>query len=123
MDIVSAVMGEHSRPSLFSNTGRGYSGWSTAKSAFDRRMKEAGSAIAAWRLHDIRRTVATRLADLGALPHIVEAVLNHVSGHKSGVAGVYNRAAYAKEKREVLDLWADHLQVLIAGLQPVARDN
>jgi hypothetical protein len=42
---------------------------------------------------------------------------------KSGVAGVYNRAAYAKEKREVLDLWADHLQVLIAGLQPVARDN
>jgi hypothetical protein len=43
-------------------------------------------------VHDIRRSVATRMAGLGVLPHIIEAVLNHVSGHKSGVAGIYNRA-------------------------------
>ena len=61
---------------------------------------------AEWRLHDIRRTVATRLADLGVLPHVVEAILNHVSGHKAGVAGVYNRSSYAAEKNATLDLWA-----------------
>jgi hypothetical protein len=42
-------------------------------------------------------------------PHIIEAVLNHVSGHKAGVAGVYNRATYAGEKRTALGLWADHI--------------
>src|SRR5215218_5756951 len=48
-----------------------------------------------WRLHDIRRTVAARLAELGVQPHVIEAVLSHVSGHKAGVAGIYNRALYA----------------------------
>jgi hypothetical protein len=59
-----------------------------------------------WRVHDIRRTVATRLGDIGVLPHVVEAILNHVSGHKAGVAGIYNRAAYAAEKRDALEKWA-----------------
>ena len=45
-----------------------------------------------WTLHDLRRTGATRMADSGVQPHIIEAVLNHVSGHKGGVAGIYNRA-------------------------------
>jgi integrase len=58
--------------------------------------------MADWRLHDLRRTVATRLSDLGVQPHIVEAVLNHISGHKAGVAGIYNRAVYAPEKRAAL---------------------
>ncbi len=52
------------------------------------------------------------MAELGVLPHVVEAVLNHVSGARAGVAGVYNRASYAREKREALDLWAAH----VAGL-------
>jgi hypothetical protein len=43
-------------------------------------------------------------------PHIIEAVLNHVSGHKAGVAGIYNRARYTGEMREALQRWADHLQ-------------
>jgi hypothetical protein len=62
--------------------------------------------LAAWRMHDIRRTVATRLGDLGVLPHVVEAILNHISGHRAGVAGIYNRATYAAEKREALNCWA-----------------
>jgi len=66
-------------------------------------------------LHDMRRTAATRMADLGVLPHVVEAVLNHVSGYKAGVAGVYNRATYAPEKRQALDLWAAHIEALLAG--------
>ena len=84
-----------------------FQGWSRAKAALDGRIAAAlGRAPAPWRLHDIRRTVATRLADLGVLPHVIEAVLNHVSGHKAGVAGVYNRSTYAAEKRAALDLWA-----------------
>ncbi|MCB1884313.1 MAG: hypothetical protein KDG89_10015 [Geminicoccaceae bacterium] len=43
---------------------------------------------------------------LAVLPHVVEAALNHVSGHKAGVAGIYNRAVYAAEKRDALDRWA-----------------
>ena len=54
--------------------------------------------------------MATVMADkLGALPHIVEAILNHVSGHRAGVAGVYNRAKYEAEMREALQRWAEHL--------------
>jgi len=65
-------------------------------------------------LHDIRRTVAIRMAELGVQPHIVEAVLNHVSGHKAGIAGVYNRAVYAAEKAAALELWANHIPVILA---------
>src|SRR5215213_8622615 len=66
-----------------------------------------------WRLHNIRRTVATRLAELGVQPHVIEAVLNHVSGHKAGVAGIYNRALYAAEKRQALDLWSEHVRAVV----------
>jgi hypothetical protein len=49
------------------------------------------------------------MAELGVQPHIIEAVLNHVSGHKGGVAGIYNRAKYSGEMRDALQRWADHL--------------
>ena len=68
-----------------------------------------------WRLHDLRRTVATGMAELGISPHIVEAVLNHVSGAKAGVAGTYNRAVYAAEKKAALERWAEHVEGLVSG--------
>lgn len=73
-----------------------------------------GSAVADlkirdWHLHDIRRTVATGMAGLGVAPHIVEAVLNHVSGARAGVAGTYNRAAYGNERAEALRQWSNYL--------------
>ena len=92
-----------------------FQGWSKAKAGLDRRIAQNGFSVAPWRLHDIRRTVATRMAELGVLPHVVEAVLNHVSGHKAGVAGIYNRALYSTEKRRALDLWADHVRSLVEG--------
>ena len=68
-----------------------------------------------WVVHDIRRTVATKLADLGIAPHIIEQILNHQSGHRAGVAGVYNRSSYEREVRSALAAWADHLRSLIDG--------
>jgi len=96
---------------------RGFSGWSKSKAALDARILEArrkvtndAKPLPDWRLHDLRRTAATVMADrLGVLPHIVEAILNHVSGHRAGVAGVYNRARYEAEMREALKRWSDHV--------------
>jgi integrase len=87
-----------------------FSGWSQAKSRLD-----AALALPAWTLHDIRRTVVTGMVEIGVAPHVVEAVVNHVSGHKGGVAGVYNRATYAAEKRAALQRWADHVERIVAG--------
>jgi integrase len=106
--------GREDRDLLFGETARGFGGWSAAKAALDERIGEQTKKDP-WRVHDIRRTAATHMAELGVQPHVVEAVLNHVSGHKAGVAGVYNRALYAAEKRQALDLWAAHLDALITG--------
>jgi integrase len=100
---------------VFGNGKAGFSGWTEWKARLDARIavqrKEAGAkAMPPWRLHDLRRTVATLMAEkLGVLPHIIEAVLNHVSGAKSGIAGVYNRATYADEMREALCGWATYV--------------
>jgi hypothetical protein len=62
-----------------------------------------------WTLHDLRRTVATGLQRLGVRLEVTEAVLNHVSGSRAGVAGVYQRHDWAVEKRAALDGWAAHV--------------
>lgn len=85
-----------------------FSGWSKSKERLDRR-----SGVSNWRLHDLRRTLVTGMAEIGIQPHVIEAVVNHVSGHKAGVAGIYNRATYAEEKRAALQTWADHLDVIL----------
>ena len=85
-------------------------GWYDPKVALDRRVPLAKP----WRLHDLRRTAATMMAELGVLPHIVEAILNHVGGHKAGVAGIYNRAKYIDEMRDALVKWADHVDAITA---------
>ena len=103
------------REYVFTNVANGYLGWSNCKVTLDARIATKG-AIPPWRLHDLRRTVSTRMHDeLGIAPHIVEAVLNHVSGHRAGVAGVYNRAVYAKEKAVALARWAEHLGAIVSG--------
>ena len=91
--------------------GREFTTWARAKAALDQRL----NGMAPWTLHDLRRTAATMMADqLNVLPHIVEAVLNHASGHKSGVAGVYNRARYTGEMRSALQAYGDWIDGLIA---------
>jgi integrase len=70
-------------------------------------------AMPAWRLHDLRRTAASRMAQLGVSPHVIEKVLNHTTGSLAGVAGVYNRYGYGPEKRHALETWARYLERLI----------
>ncbi|MET4493528.1 site-specific integrase [Bradyrhizobium sp. LA7.1] len=95
----------------FSTTGAApVSGWSKVKARLDTRMN-----VAPWRLHDLRRTAATGMAEIGVQPHIIEAVLNHVSGARAGVAGVYNRALYSTEKAEALEKWAQYIERAVQG--------
>ena len=60
-------------------------------------------------------------------PHVIEAILNHVSGHKAGVAGTYNRSTYEPEKRTALDRWADHLLAIVenrtSNVTPIRRPS
>jgi hypothetical protein len=56
--------------------------------------------------------------ELGIAPHIIEAILNHISGHKAGVAGIYNRANYEREKRVALERWASRVEEAVSGKQP-----
>jgi integrase len=86
------------------------SNFSKSKRALDALLP----AMARWVLHDLRRSAATGMADLGVQPHVIEAVLNHVGGHKAGVAGVYNRANYVAEKGAALDAWGEHVAKLAA---------
>lgn len=74
-----------------------------------------------WTPHDIRRTVATGMAGQEIAPHIIEAVLNHISGFRSGVAGTYNRHRYEAEKRRALDIWAEHLDTTTTGRKAVVQ--
>ena len=87
----------------------------TAMLALARADRGADAAVREWRLHNLRRTCATNMAELGIPPHPIEVALNHVSGHKASVAGIYNRATYAAEKAAALTLWADHLRTIIEG--------
>jgi integrase len=83
--------------------------WDYAKQRLDAKL----NGVADWRIHDLRRTCATGMGELGVLPHIIESVLNHVSGHRAGVAGVYQRAKYSEEMRTALQRWADHVDEIV----------
>jgi integrase len=112
-DIIQGVARMASRVHLFGvRADHGFTAWGVAKEDLDHCL---GATVAHFVLHDIRRSVATKLADLGVQPHIIEQILNHQSGHKSGVAGVYNKSSYAREVKTALALWADHVRSLVDG--------
>jgi integrase len=93
--------------------------WSHGKRKLDLKL---GDSVTAFRLHDIRRTVSTMLHDrVGVAPHIVEAILGHHGGHRSGPAGVYNKARYAIATRDALDRWAALLMDIVSGRQSTAK--
>ena len=108
-----------------------FAGWSKCKAALDKaiieRRKDAAATgtkptpLPAWSLHDLRRTVATGLQRLGVRLEVTEAVLNHISGSRGGIAGVYQRHDWASEKRAALDSWADHVLAAVEHRAPTEK--
>jgi integrase len=116
MQVLAATPRRDGRDHVFGDGAAGFNSWHNNTTALRLRIAEAeGKPLPRFTLHDLRRTAATRMAELGVQPHIVEAVLNHVSGHKSGVAGIYNRATYAEPMRIALQRWADHVAAIVEG--------
>ena len=113
LEIIGSIEQVVGRDHLFGDRSvNGFTGWGAAKDDLDQRLDK----VAEWRLHDLRRSVATWLAEHGDVePHVIEAILNHYSGHRSGDAGTYNRAKYARQMRAALSLWDDHLRSLLDG--------
>lgn len=134
-DIIDEVAGGEKWPQrgfVFSTTGKSpISGFSKAKRRMDEAMAAAANEAAEergevtptnifpWRFHDLRRTLATGMQRLGVRFEVTEAVLNHVSGSRAGIAGVYQRHTWADEKRSALNAWGAH----VAGLVVPADDT
>jgi integrase len=93
---------------------QGFSGWSNATKALRARMTQPVALV----LHDLRRTAATGMAELGVVPWVIEAALNHSSGSKAGVAGIYNRTKYEPEVAAALARWCDHVLAIVEGRAP-----
>jgi integrase len=114
--LIKAIPQTDGRDFVFGYGDGGFAGWSKSKERLDATL----DGLSPWTLHDIRRTVATGMADIGIQPHVIEATLNHVSGHKSGVAGIYNLSTYTAEVRDALILWGEHV-LKIVGEGPAKR--
>lgn len=92
------------------STGGSFTGYDKGKKKLDQLIEEdSGEPLAPWRLHDLRRTLATGFQRLGVRFEVTEAVLNHVGGSRAGVAGIYQRHDWKEEKRQALADWNDHL--------------
>ena len=95
---------------VFRGRAGGFNGFSKAKTALD----EDGG-VADWRLHDLRRTMATGLQKLGVRLEVTEAVLNHIAGSRAGIVGIYQRHDWADEKRAALNAWGEHVAAIVEG--------
>jgi integrase len=132
-NIISAV--PNGSRVIFSTTGTTPpSGWSRAKRRLDAAMLAVARAdrgpdatIPPFRLHDLRRTAVTGMAELGIRSDVIELTVNHISGHRGGIAGVYNRSELLAERKVALELWSTHVAALARGpsnviaLQPRQR--
>ena len=111
---------------MFTTNGRPVSGFSQGKKRLDAAMLKAkrdelgdkAAPIPHWILHDLRRTAATGMARLNIPPHVVDKVLNHVSGTIRGVAAVYNRFEYLDERRAALEAWGRYVDNLVSFVVP-----
>jgi integrase len=106
------------REFVFGESAGPFSGLSRRKEALDKDVAalNGGKPLPAWVHHDLRRSVATGMAEIGIAPHIIEAILNHTSGHKGGIAGIYNRAQYGPEKAQALVRWDKHIRNIVGGV-------
>ena len=108
---------------VFSTTGRTpVSGFSKTKARIDARMQQIlGDKFQPWRTHDLRRTAASGMAALGFQPHVIERVLNHVSGAQGGLVGVYQRHEYREERKRAIMAWGAHVIALVSAEAPASN--
>ena len=94
------------------------SNFNRAKVAIKNAMDAiSGTSIEPWTFHDLRRTYATGMQRLGVAILVTESLLNHVSGSRAGIVGVYQRHEYAEEKIQASKLWSEHLMGVISNGQ------
>jgi integrase len=105
-----------------------FNGWSKSKERLDttilktrQKTDPEAQSMPEWRLHDLRRTLATGLQRLGVRLEVTESVLNHVSGSGGGIVGVYQRHDWATEKRAALDAWGEHVKALVEAREPAGN--
>lgn len=128
-EIIANVKRRKSNPAglVFSTTGRSPpSGWSRATNrlraamlTLARQERGADAVIQDFVLHDLRRTFVTGLVELGVPPNVAELTVNHISGTRGGVAGVYNRSEMLAERQAALQRWALHVHGLVHGTDNV----
>jgi integrase len=111
-EIIASVPRRFGIDCLFGERGVGFSRWSAGRDALNAKI-----SLKPWQLRDIRRSVATGMADIDVPPHIVEVILNHISGHKGGIAGIYNRARYEIAVFNAMMKWSDHVRSLVEGTE------
>jgi integrase len=116
VDLLSTIKRRRDAEVVFEGPrGTSVSGFGKMKMRLDATLATTtGRTPEPWVLHDIRRSVATGLQRLGVRLEVTEAVLNHVSGSRSGIVGVYQRHGWTQEKRAALDAWAAHVLVAAA---------
>jgi integrase len=108
---------------VFGKFDNGFSGWGKAKAELDaavlavrRKADPKAKAMPGWVVHDLRRTFATQMRELGfADTHLVELIINHVSGTRAGVAGVYDKSERLADRRKALEAWGKQVEKLVRG--------
>jgi len=100
---------------IFSTTGRTPpSGFSKAKQRLDKLINKGLDApLPHWQFHDLRRTAASGMAALGHPPHIVDRVINHLSGSQGGLTAVYQRHEYRPERKRAIREWGEYVATLV----------
>jgi integrase len=116
MDIINAIPQIEESDFVFSINGRKpVSSWGHFKERMD-----SISGVTGWRLHDLRRTAVTGMAEMGISPDVIELAVNHISGTRGGIAGIYNRSELLPQRRAALEAWAQHIMGIVGG---DAEDN
>lgn len=99
---------------VFTTTGISpVSGFSRAKCRLDRLMTQDVPNLEPWIFHDLRRTAATRMASLRVDPHVVDKILNHITGTIRGVAAIYNRFGYSEQRQSAMNTWGRFVSDLV----------
>jgi integrase len=107
-------------PLVFTANGRPVTGFSGAKRRLDASLPGDSPA---WTFHDLRRSFASGSARLGVDMHITERNLNHISGSTGGIAGIYQRHDFLRERRAAMEVWGRHIEQIVTGGANPLVDN